>query len=177
MIISRSIHVAAYGLFHSFLWLSNIPLYMCTMDYSIYICTMKYYSAIEKNCVCVYTHTHTHGILDKNCIYRYIRPWCWERLKAGGEGDNKGWNGWMASLTQWTWVWASSGSWWWTGKPGALQSMGSQRVRLDWATKLNSYIKGRSKGSNFPLLRNKPNGASYVQIPSSLYPLTYLKYL
>ena len=56
------------------------------------------------------------------------RPRCWQRLKAGGEGDNRGWDGWMASPTQWTWVWASSGSWWQTGKPGVLQSMGSQRV-------------------------------------------------
>jgi len=64
------------------------------------------------------------------------RSWCWERLKAG-EGDNRGWDGWMASPAQWTWVWASSGSWWWTGKPGMLQSMGSQRVRHDWATELN----------------------------------------
>ena len=62
------------------------------------------------------------------------RPWCWERLKAGGEGDDRGWDGWMASLTQWTWVWASSGRWWRTGKPGVLQPMGSQRVRHDWAT-------------------------------------------
>ena len=46
-------------------------------------------------------------------------PWCWERLKAGGEGDDRGWDGWMASLTRWTWVWASSGSSWWTGKPGS----------------------------------------------------------
>ena len=45
-------------------------------------------------------------------------PWCWERLKAGEEGDDRGWDGWMASPTQWTWVWASFGSWWWTGKPG-----------------------------------------------------------
>ena len=63
--------------------------------------------------------------------------WCWERLKAGGEGDNRGWDGWMASPTLWTWVWASSGSWWWTGKPGVLQSMGSQRGRHDWATEVN----------------------------------------
>ena len=62
------------------------------------------------------------------------RPWCWERLKVGGEGDNRGWDGWMASPTQWTWVWVSSGSWWWTGKPGVLQSMGLQRVRHDWGT-------------------------------------------
>ena len=65
------------------------------------------------------------------------RSWCWGRLKSGGEGDNRGWDGWMASPTQRTWVWASFGSWWWTGKPGVLQSMGSQRVRHDWTTKLN----------------------------------------
>ena len=52
------------------------------------------------------------------------RPWCWERLKAGGEGDDRGWDGWMASPTQWTWVWVNSGSWWWTGRPGVLRSMG-----------------------------------------------------
>ena len=69
------------------------------------------------------------------------RPWCWERLKAGGEGDDKGWDSWMASSTQRTWVWASSGSWWWTGKPGVLQSMVSQRVGYDWMTELNwNYI-------------------------------------
>ena len=65
------------------------------------------------------------------------RVWCWERLKAGAEGDYRGWDGWMASLTQWTWAWASSGSWWWTGKPGILQSMGWQRVGHDWGTELN----------------------------------------
>ena len=67
------------------------------------------------------------------------RPWCWESLKAGGEGGNRGWDGWMASPTQWTWVWASSGSWWWTGKPRVLQSMGSQRVGHDWATELTYW--------------------------------------
>ena len=65
------------------------------------------------------------------------RPWCWERLKAGGEGDDRGWDGWMASLTQWTWVWVNSGSWWWTGRPGVLRFMGLQRVRHDWVTALN----------------------------------------
>ena len=74
-------------------------------------------------------------------ITDWKRPWCWERLKAGGEGDDKGWDGWMASPTWWTWVWASSWSWWWTGKPGVLQSMGSQRVRHDWATELNCSSK------------------------------------
>ena len=61
------------------------------------------------------------------------RPWCWERLKAGGEGFDRGWDGWMLLLTQWTWVWVNSRSWWWIGKPGVLQSMGSPRVEQDWA--------------------------------------------
>ena len=60
-----------------------------------------------------------------------------ERLKVGEEGDDRGWDSWMASLTQWTWVWVNSGSWLWTGKPGGLQSMGSQRVGHDWATELD----------------------------------------
>ena len=58
------------------------------------------------------------------------------RLKAGGEVDDRGWDGWMALPTQWTWVWVGSGSWWWTGKPGVLQSMGSQRIGHDWVTEL-----------------------------------------
>ena len=64
-------------------------------------------------------------------------PWCWEGLKAGEEGDNRGWDGWMGTPTQWTWVWVNSRCWWWTGRPGMLQSMGSQRVGHDWATELN----------------------------------------
>ena len=71
------------------------------------------------------------------------RPWCWERLKAGGEGDDRGWDGWMASLTRWTWVWVNSGSWWWTGRPGVLRFMGSQRVGHDWVTELN-WTKGKA---------------------------------
>ena len=67
----------------------------------------------------------------------WIFPWCWEKLKEGGVKDNKGWDGWMASLTQWSWVWVSSRSWWWIGRPGVLQSLGSHRVGHDWATELN----------------------------------------
>ena len=52
-------------------------------------------------------------------LTHWKRPWCWERLMAGVEGDKRGWNCWMTSLTWWTWVWVSSGSWWWTGKPHA----------------------------------------------------------
>ena len=68
------------------------------------------------------------------------RPYCWERLKAGGEGDDRGWAGWMASLTQWTWIWASSESWWRTGRPGMLQSLGSQRVGHDWGPELPGWF-------------------------------------
>ena len=67
------------------------------------------------------------------------RPLCWERLKTGGGGDDRGWDGWMGSLTQWTWVWASSGRWWWIGKPGMLQSMGSQWVGHNWVTEQQKY--------------------------------------
>ena len=66
------------------------------------------------------------------------RPSCWERLRAGGEGGDRVWDGWMASPTQWTWVWASSGRWW-TGKPGELQSIRSQRVRPSWVTEQQKH--------------------------------------
>ena len=70
-------------------------------------------------------------------LTHWKRLWCWEGLGAGGEGDDRGWNGWMASLTQWTWVWVNSGSWLWTGRPGVLPSMGSQRVKHYLATELS----------------------------------------
>ena len=75
-------------------------------------------------------------------------PWCWKRLKAGGEGDNRGWDGWMASLTQWTWVCASSRSWWWTGKPGVLLSISlteSQTWLSNW-TELKKHREGQCGG-------------------------------
>ena len=76
------------------------------------------------------------------------RPWCWERLRAGGEGDDRGWDGWMASPTQWTWVWVDFGSWWWTGRPGMLWFMGSQRVGHNCVTELNwvRYIHVAANG-------------------------------
>ena len=70
-------------------------------------------------------------------LTHWKRLWCWERLNARGEGDDRGWDGSMASLTRWTWVWVSSRSWWWTGKPGMLQSMWLQTAGQDWATELN----------------------------------------
>ena len=70
-------------------------------------------------------------------LTHWKRPWCWEGLEAGGEGDDRGWDDWMASPTRWTWVWVDSGSWWWTGRPGMLRFMRSQAVRHNWATELN----------------------------------------
>ena len=80
-------------------------------------------------------------------LTHWKRLWCWEGLGAGGEGDDRGWDGWMASLTQWMWVWVNSGSWWWTGRPGVLWFMGSQRVGHDWATELN-WTDSRRKNVN-----------------------------
>ena len=78
------------------------------------------------------------------------KDWCWEGLGARGEGDARGWDGWMASLTRWTWVWVYSGSWWWTRRPGVLRFMGSQRVGHDWATELNWRKKWSRSGKSPP---------------------------
>ena len=72
-------------------------------------------------------------------LTHWKRPWCWEGLGAGGEGGGRGWDGWMASLPQWTCVWVNSRSWWWTGRPGMLWFRGSQRVGCDWVTELSWY--------------------------------------
>ena len=69
-------------------------------------------------------------------LTHWKRPWYWEGLGAG-EGDDRVWDGWMASPTRWAWVWVNSKNWWWTGRPSVLRFMGSQRVRHDWATELN----------------------------------------
>ena len=66
-------------------------------------------------------------------LTHWNRLWCWEGLGTGGEGDDRGWDGWIASPTLWTWVWVNSGSWWWTGKPGVLWFMGSQRIGHDFS--------------------------------------------
>ena len=70
-------------------------------------------------------------------LTHWKKPWCWKELGAGGEGDDRGWDDWMASSTRWAWVWVNSRSCWWTGRPGVLWFMGSQRVGHDWATELN----------------------------------------
>ena len=84
-------------------------------------------------------------------LTHWKRPWCWEQLKARGEGDDRGWDGWMASSTRWTWVWVNSGSWWWTGRPGMLLFMGSQSIGHNWVTELNSPI---SEINFYPEIRN-----------------------
>ena len=91
------------------------------------------------------------------------RPWCWGRSKVE-EVDDKGWNGGMASLIKGTWVWVSSGSWWWTGRPGVLQFMGSQRVRHDWATELN-WAESSRVAEQFHI-----SFSSIWMIPISLHP-------
>ena len=70
-------------------------------------------------------------------LTHWKRLWWWEGLGAGGEGDHRGWDGWMASPTRWTWVWVNSGSWWWTGRLGVLWFMGSRRVGHNWLNELN----------------------------------------
>ena len=81
-------------------------------------------------------------------LTHWKRPWCWEGLGAGGDGDDRGWGGWMASLTWWARVWVNSGSLWWTGRPGVLWFVGSQRVRHDWATGRN-WTESLNPKSNY----------------------------
>ena len=113
-------------------------------------------------------------------LTHWKRPWCRERLKAGGEGDDRGWDGWMPSPTQWTWAWASSGSWWWTRRPGVLQSMGSQRVRYDdWATELNwievAFVsQQKEKYSKYDVMNGVQNITYYLL--SSLFTRMFRKY-
>ena len=104
----------------------------------------------------------------RSCPTHWKRPWCWERLRAGGEGDGRGWGRGTASPTRWTWVWASSGRWWRTGKPGVLQSMGFQRTGHDWVTEwqIPSQINIKAYLSKFLLLCTKHpvfNNNGYVQ--------------
>ena len=92
--------------------------------------------------------------------------WCWEGLGAGGEGDYRGWDGWMASLTRWTRVWVNSRSWWWTGRPGVLQFMGSQRVWHDWVTELN-WTEHLSYSNSPRKLQRKVNFQTHSMRPLS----------
>ena len=116
----------------------------CNYDYkwSLYCLCPQIFDVLESPLDCKEiqpVHPKDSNTLATCCkeLTHWERPWCWERLRAEGEGDDRGWDGWMASSTQWTWVWVDSGSWWWTGRPGVLRFMGSQRVRYDWETELN----------------------------------------
>ena len=133
MMHSKSVHIVAN---------SNISLFFLTKLYPIIciLCIFFIHSSVEGHLGC----SHILAIVNNAAVEivatwceeltHWKRPWCWERLRAGGEGDDRGWDGWMASSTRWTWVWVDSGSWWWTGRPGVLRLMGSQRVGHDWVT-------------------------------------------
>ena len=122
---SRFIHIARKGRVLSLLWLRSKIKQVRPKGNQSWIFIGR--NDADASALATWCEEMTH----------WKRPWCWERLKAGGEGDDRGWDGWMASATWWTRVWASSRSWWWTGKPGVLQFMGSQRVGHDWATELS----------------------------------------
>ena len=117
------------------------------------------------------------------------RSWCWERLRAG-EGDNRWWDGWMASPTQWTWVWVDSGSWWWTGRSGVLQFVGSQRVRHNRATELLYKILFSLKPQHESAIGTHISPPFWTSLPSPIpshpsrliqspfeYPQLYSKFL
>ena len=95
------------------------------------------------------------------------RPWCWERLKAGGAEDDRGWDGWMASPTRWTWIWVNSGSWWWTGRPGVLRLMGSQRSDMTSWLNNSTYIKGKEFSLKSIFLQKKKY---YYRLPGPCPP-------
>ena len=109
---------------------------------SFYFCLLKVFflntriPLKKRNHLCWGWNSNT---LTTSCkeLTQWKRPWCWEVLGAGGEVDDRGWDGRMSPLTRWTWFRVNSGSWWWTGRPGMLRFTGSQRVRHDWATELN----------------------------------------
>ena len=88
------------------------------------------------------------------------RPWCWEGLGAGGEGDDRDWDGWMASLTQWMWVWVNSGSWWWTGRPGVLWIHGVAKSRTqlsDWAELNETNQKWHKQMERYSMFLGRKN--------------------
>ena len=110
---------------------STGPRFMCKL---LNILNFKKWAEVYTQCV----HSRWHLWFDIRISAvnsrLWKRPWCWGRLQAGGEGDDRGWDGWMASPTRWPGTWADSGTWWRTGKPGVLPSAGSWRVRRDSAT-------------------------------------------
>ena len=121
-------------------------LWKCLYSWFLWSMVVKFYK-VTWNTELVSAKTHVRHCFIGN-------DWCWEGLGAGGEGDDRGWDGWMASPT---WVWVNSGSWWWTGRPGMLRFMRSQRVRHDWAAELNGtewFRKFTSTKSSLILFRS-----------------------
>ena len=109
-------------------------------------------------------------------LTHWKRPWCWEGLGAGGEGEDRGWDGWMASPTWWAWVWVNSGSWWWTGRPGVLRVMGSQSwtwlsdwTELNWIISLVYILVLHTR-----ICKRAGQGEDYVERAPSNKPITSL---
>ena len=109
--------------------ISFLKIYLDKSTSVLSVCSHKNKSNVQRS--------HRTVILLLLFYYIYmLLYWCWDGLGARGEGDDRGWDGWMAWLTRWTWVWVNSASWWWTGRPGVLQFMGLQRGGHDWVTDL-----------------------------------------
>ena len=127
---NQRIKEVGYERYWLFMWMkifmNSDTCFMFSKKITILILNYFYWSTIALQCYVI-------SVQQKWISYMYT----WERLRAGGEGDDRGWDGSMVSPTQWTWVWVDSGSWWWTGSPGMLRFMGSQRVGHDWLTELN----------------------------------------
>ena len=107
-------------------------------------------------------------------LTHWKRSWCWERLRAGGEGDSRGWDGSMASPTRWTWVWVDSGSWWWTGRPGMLRFMGSQRVRLNWATEVTNANHKQNSTIFIGIMWGFPGGSVVKNLPANAEDMSWI---
>ena len=142
------------------------PLLVCVSDWSLPILapltTVPSKDHLRNKCLM--KHDSIYWVLATSCeeLPHWKRRWCWKGLGVGGEGDDRGWDGWMASPTRWTRVWVNSRSWWWTGRPGVLQFMGSQRVRHNWATELNWITQGSSKLFYFYLFLLSQLNSCYI---------------
>ena len=119
------------------------------------VCTQySFFMDIHINIAFRFPNFNTLTTSCKELTY-WKRPWCWEGLEAGGEEDDRGWDGWMVSPTRPTWVWVNSGSWWWTGRPSMLRFMGSQRVGHDWPTKLTWTDKIRNPSERLKMFNGR----------------------
>ena len=116
---------------------------------------------------------HRQSVKKMYYIYSHLQEWIWRELwlGAGGEGDNRGWDGWMASPTRWTWVWVTSGSCWWTGRPGVLQFMGSQRVShdSDWTDWLMFIMKIMLKHITYAFYYHSGISESSPYLPNTCF--------